>query len=90
MKKIVLALALVLLPASAHPSPTSLSKISFPQNQKPASSEMLEARLEQQKSKWAPNGMKVLIIHGKRRWAVWQGSIQVEKSEIHPILKEGI
>ena len=88
MKKISLALALVLLPVSVHPSPTSLSKISFPQ--KPAISERPEARLEQQKSKWAPNGMKVLIIHGKRRWARQQVSPQVEKSEIHPILKEGI
>lgn len=88
MKKILLALALVLLPVSIHPSPTSPSKIFF--SQKSTSSKVLEARLEQQKSKWAPNGMKVLIIHGKRRWVVQQGSMQVEKSEIHPILKEGI
>jgi len=84
MKKISLALALVLLPVSIHPSPTSPSNISFPQM--PALPDVLEARLEQQKSKWAPNGMKVLIIHGKRRWAAQPGLPQVEKSEIVPIL----
>lgn len=88
MKKFVLALALVLLPASVQPSPAVSTKLSFPQ--KPALSEKAEARLEQQKSKWAPNGMKVLIIHGKRRWVVQQGSPQVEKSEFVPILKEGV
>ncbi|MGH8004063.1 MAG: hypothetical protein ACRECJ_05010 [Limisphaerales bacterium] len=88
MKKFALVLALVLLPASAHPTPAAPPKISFPQ--KPALSEKLEARLEQQKSKWAPNGMKVLIIHGRRRWVAQQGSTQVEKSEILPTLKEGI
>ncbi len=88
MKKISLALALVFLPVSAHPSPAPLPKISF--SQKPVLSEKPEARLEQQKSKWAPNGMKVLIIHGKRRWVVQGGWPQVEKQEIVPILKEGV
>lgn len=52
--------------------------------------EKSEARLEQQKSKWAPNGMKVLIIHGKRRLVERQGVPPVEKREIVPILKEGV
>lgn len=54
----------------------------------PASSR--EARMEQQKSKWAPNGMKVLNIHGKRRWVNRRSLPQLEKSETVPILKEGI
>ena len=88
MKKFALALGLVLLPASAHPIATGPPEISFAQ--KPVLSEKLEARLEQQKSKWAPNGMKVLIIHGKRRWAK-EESPPVEKQEFIPILKkEGI
>ena len=49
-----------------------------------------EARMEQQKSKWAPNGMKVLIIHGKRRWVHQRFLPQLEKSETVPILKEGV
>ena len=88
MKKIALALALVFLPVAVHPLPTIPSGLSFPQ--KPAVSERPEARLEQQKSKWAPNGMKVLIIHGQRRWAVQGGLPQVEKQKFVPILKEGV
>ena len=88
MKKFALALALVLLPASAHPSLAVPAKHSLPP--KPVLSEKREARLEQQISNWAPNGMKVLIIHGKRRWVVQGGLPQVEKSEFVPILKEGI
>jgi len=88
MKKIALALALELLPASVHPSLAVPTKRSFPQ--KPVLSEKPEARLEQQKSKWAPNGMKVLIIHGKRRWVVQSQLPQVEKPKILPILKEGV
>ncbi|MCI0405854.1 MAG: hypothetical protein L0Z48_03720 [candidate division Zixibacteria bacterium] len=90
MKKIALALALVLLPASAQPSPASPSPKSFPQ--RPALTERGEARLDQQKSKWAPNGMKVLIIHGKRRWVEGQGQSRrpVDKRKCIPILKEGV
>ncbi len=88
MKKFALALALILLPASAHPTPSAPSEIRF--SAEPILSEKLEARLEQQKSKWAPNGMKVLIIHGKRRW-VEEGNLPpVEKREFIPILKEGV
>ena len=88
MKKFLLALALVLLPASVHPSLPVPTVPFFPQ--KPILSEKPEARLEQQKSKWAPNGMKVLIIHGKRRWVVQSQLPQVEKPKIVPILKEGV
>lgn len=88
MKKFLLALAWLLLPASVHPSLAVPTNPFF--SQKPVLSEKPEARLEHQKSKWSPNGMKVLIIHGKRRWAVQPGSPQVEKSEFVPILKEGI
>jgi len=75
LKKFGLAALLALVAGFVQP-PAGLQK-SFP----PAAglSESRETRLEQQKSKWAPNGMKVLIIHGKRRW--------VQKNEIVPILK---
>lgn len=88
MKKIVLALGLVLLPASVHATPAAPSGIFNPS--RPILSAQPEARLEQQKSKWAPNGMKVLIIHGKRRLVERQGVPPVEKRKIVPILKEGV
>ncbi|HXF48828.1 MAG TPA: hypothetical protein VNL73_05320 [Verrucomicrobiae bacterium] len=88
MRKIVLALALTLLPVSTYPTPAAPSRICF--SQRPIQMEKSEARLEQQKSKWAPNGMKVLIIHGKRRLVERQGVPPVEKREIVPILKEGV
>ncbi len=49
-----------------------------------------EARMEQQKSNWAPNGMKVLIIHGKRRWVTQGFPVRLEKSGMIPIWYRGI
>ena len=88
MKKIALALALLLLPASAHPYPAMFHEGRF--SPRGGRAEMREARLDQQKSKWAPNGMKVLFIHGKRRWVVRSSSSLVEKINAVPILKEGV
>ena len=88
MRKIALALVLVLLPLSVQSSPVSPSLKSLPQ--RPARTERGEARLEQQKSKWAPNGMKMLVIHGKRRLVHQIRTGGVEKSATLPILKEGV
>jgi hypothetical protein len=88
MKKVVLALGLVLLPVSVHATFAAPSGIFNPS--RPVLHVKPESRLEQQKSKWAPNGMKILIIHGKRRLVERQGPPPVEKREIVPILKEGV
>ncbi len=88
MKKFALALALVLLPASAFPVRPAPPQTAISQtlvlSEKPA------ARLEQQKSKWAPNGMKMLIIHGRRRWVEGENRLPVEKRKNIPIQKEGV
>ena len=88
MRKILLVLALILLPVSAHPVPAV--PLETGANQKSVLMENLEARLEQQKSKWAPNGMKVLIIQGKRRFVKKNNWRPVEKRLIIPIQKEGV
>ena len=86
LKKFGLAAALALVAGFVEPPiGPNLSLL-----QAPRPSVSREARLEQQKSKWAPNGMKVLIIHGKRRWVEEPDWPPVEKSEINPILKEGV
>jgi len=86
LKKFGLAVALVLVTGFTR-LPSGPQKSSTPVS---GYSESCEARLEQQKSKWAPNGMKVLIIHSKRRWVDQAGWPHVEKFEKVPILKGGV
>jgi hypothetical protein len=88
MKKVVLALGLVLLPASVQPTPAA--PFSLFHSLPPVLSGKLEARLEQQKSKWAPNGMKMLILHGKRRLVERPCPPPLEKRKNVPIPKEGV
>jgi hypothetical protein len=88
MKKVVLALGLVLLPVSVQPTPAAPSGIFNPS--RPVLHVKPEARLEQQKSKWAPNGMKMLILHGKRRFVERPCPPPLEKRKNVPIPKEGV